>query len=309
MDNYKYIYGPVPSRRLGISLGISPIPKKYCNYSCIYCQLGRTDHLCNERKSFFDIEDIVNEFKSYNEKHLEYDVITIVGEGEPLLYKNLGTLIHTLKKLSNRPIAVVTNGALLSDKSVRDDLMKVDILLPSLDAHNEMMFKKINRPHPDISFENYIKGLQDFSKIFSGDIWIEIMLIDGINDKENDFYELKSILDNINYGRLFINTPIRPPAEDNVRKVSDEKIRLAIDILGGTSINKLESEGFHSNIKDDYLALKSILKRHPMNQYEISRFLCKRGIMDPHTIFYRLRLDKEIEILRYRSYFTYRIHI
>ena len=139
----KYIFGPVPSRRLGKSLGISPIPRKTCNYSCIYCQLGRTDKMTGERKEFFPLKDIINEFKEYLKESFDFDVITIVGEGEPTLYSKLGELIKEVKKITDKPVAVITNGALLSSKEVRDELMNADIVLPSIDGYNEETAKKL----------------------------------------------------------------------------------------------------------------------------------------------------------------------
>ncbi len=134
MNNFKYIYGPVPSRRMGLSIGISPIAKGHCNYSCIYCQLGRTRCMTNKREEFFNCNEIIEEFKLYLRDNIDFDVVTIVGEGEPTLYSKLGNLIKELKLLTNKPVAVITNGALMSDSSVREELKNADIVLPSLDA-------------------------------------------------------------------------------------------------------------------------------------------------------------------------------
>ncbi len=145
MTSFKYIYGPVPSRRMGLSVGISPIAEGHCNYSCVYCQLGRTRNMTNKRKKYFDYKEIVEEFKLYLGKKIKFDVATIVGDGEPLLYADLGVLIDELKLLIDKPVAVITNGSLLYDSAVRDDLKNADIILPSLDATNEKMFQEINR--------------------------------------------------------------------------------------------------------------------------------------------------------------------
>lgn len=138
----KYVYGPVPSRRLGISLGISPIPKKTCNYSCIYCQLGRTNPLINERTMFFPIDDIIFEFEQIQKSNIKYDVITIVGEGEPTLYLGLGGLISAIKQRTEIPVAVITNGALFYDSEVRKELYSADIVLPTFDAYNQKNVKR-----------------------------------------------------------------------------------------------------------------------------------------------------------------------
>ena len=139
----KYVFGPVPSRRLGRSLGISPIPEKTCNYTCIYCQLGRTTHFTNTRKKFFPVEDILVELEKALEQEREIDFITIVGEGEPTLYEDLGLLISKTKNLTSKPIAVITNGALLYKEDVRKNLLEADVIMPTLDAYSEKMFRKI----------------------------------------------------------------------------------------------------------------------------------------------------------------------
>jgi len=307
MQEFKYIYGPVPSRRLGLSLGISPIPAKYCNYSCIYCQLGRTMNLMNNRYNFFQIEDILDELNEYLKENIKYNVVTIVGEGEPTLYSNLGELIKRIKDITTKPIVVITNGALLSDENVRLELMNADIVMPSLDAIDEEHFRKINRPHKSVQFINVINGLRLFSERFNGQLWIETMLLGGINDDHNSLLKLKTILNTIQYDRLYINTPVRPPAERYVVEPSTENLKMATEILGGIAIDQLVSPEFYSEISDDYAAIKSIIKRHPMNQYEIESFLVSRKIHDSTDIFDKLEHDNEVEVLTYKSYKTYRL--
>lgn len=303
----KYVYGPVPSRRLGISLGISPIPKKTCNYSCIYCQLGRTDHMTNTRQMFFSIEEILSEFDEVLRNEVKFDVITIVGEGEPTLYLGLGELICELKKRTEKPLAVITNGALFYDSKLRAELYNADIVLPTLDAYDEASFRAINRPHGEISFSMITDGLQIFSKEYKGQLWIELMLIDGINDDDESLVKYSEALKKLKYDRLYINTPVRPPSEAYVRAASHEKINHAVDILGGISIDLLESEGFHSEIADDYEAIMSIIRRHPMNQFEIQGFLKLRGCSNTGEIFNKLKADSKVVMLNYKGYMTYRL--
>ncbi|MCD6435090.1 MAG: radical SAM protein [Clostridiales bacterium] len=306
MNHFKHLFGPVPSRRMGLSLGISPIPEGYCNYSCIYCQLGRTDHMTNTRKNFFEVSEIINELKIWIEKEKEVDVITIVGEGEPTLYKKLGQLLKEIKELTNIPVAVITNGALLSEKEVRDDLMYADIVLPSFDASTNDDFTKINRAYGKMDFSKVFDGLKIFSKEFKGQLWIEIMLVKGYNDSKEKILALKDLLDQVKYDRIFINTPVRPPAESFAQEPSDETIELAIEILGGVAINHLISNGFSSDITDDYEAIVSIIKRHPMNQFEIKSFLDARECENIDDIFNRLSDDDKIEVVEYKGYKTYR---
>lgn len=179
MEKTKYIYGPVPSRRLGISLGVSPIPKKTCNYSCIYCQLGRTKPMTNSRKMFFSVEEIIHEFDDLIQNNIYFDVVTIVGEGEPTLYLGLGKIIAEIKKRVKKPVAVITNGALLYDKTVRQELLQADIVLPSMDAFDEASFEMINRPYKNMIYKDVYSGLIEFSKIYQGQLWLEIMVILG----------------------------------------------------------------------------------------------------------------------------------
>jgi len=307
MEKYKYIFGPIPSRRMGLSLGISPIPKKYCNYSCTYCQLGRTDHLINKRDEYFKLEDIIEEFKQYLNEFNNFDVVTVVGEGEPTLYSKLGELITELKKLTDKPVAVITNSALMSDPDVREDLKKADIVLPSLDAHNEDLFRKINRAPRSIKLAAIIDGLRIFSMEYTGQLWLEIMIMKGINDTALDFKEYKKILDTLTYDRVYINSPVRPPAEDYVTEPSKEALMDAEKILGGSSIEEFSSQSFHSEAKDDYEAILSIIARHPMNQFEVKSFMQSRGKENYKDILERLDNDASIDVVSYKNYISYRL--
>lgn len=306
MDD-KYVFGPVPSRRMGLSLGIGPIKRGHCNYACLYCQLGRTKKMTNQVEEYFNLEDILEEVRGVLEKNIDFQVITIVGDGEPLLYSRIGDLISELKLLTKKPIAVITNGALLASEDIREKLLNADIVLPSLDATNEEMFKKINRPFGKIKYQDVLEGIKIFSNEFMGELWIEIMLVSGINDNEKFLKDIKDILKDINYNKVYINTPVRPPAEDYVKEPDKEFIDLAIDELAAISIDKLSSEGFYSNIEDDYEAVLNIIKRHPMNQFEIENFIINRGNKDTNKFFKRLEADTQVEIVNYKNYNTYRL--
>lgn len=306
MSELKYVFGPVPSRRMGRSLGISPIPKKTCNYSCVYCQLGRTNKMTNKREEYFLLEDILSEFDSHHDED-SYDVITIVGEGEPTLYSRLGELIVEIKKRSKKPVAVITNGALLYDKNVRSELMKADIVLPSLDSYNEEMFKRIDRPYGRIKFDEVWEGLVDFTNEYKGQIYMEIMLMNGVNDDEESLLEFKKLLEQIKYDRLYINTPVRPPAEEYIEESSKESIQKAVEILKGVSIDMLSSVGFSSDIEDDYQAVLSIIGRHPMNQFEIRSFLESRENKDIDKLMQQLSEDDKVQKMDYKGYCTYRL--
>ncbi|MCY6957043.1 radical SAM protein [Clostridium brassicae] len=309
MKEFKYVFGPVPSRRLGLSVGVSPIPRKCCNYSCAYCQLGRTDKMTNNIDEFFSVSDILDEFKDYIKDDLNFDVVTVVGEGEPTLYSKLGELVLELKKVTSKPVVVITNASILYEQKVQDNLMNVDIVMPSLDAYDENSFKKINRPYGKLHFKDVYEGLVNFSKKYKGELWLETMLIKDVNDHEKDLVRMKELIDKIEYSRLYINTPVRPPAEEWVSQISKESMKLAVDILGGISIDMLNSEGFFSEIKDDYEAILSIIRRHPMNQYEIKNFLESRGCTCIENIFKKLEKDDNIQLVEYKGYSTYRLNV
>jgi wyosine [tRNA(Phe)-imidazoG37] synthetase (radical SAM superfamily) len=307
MENYKYVFGPIPSRRMGLSVGISPIPKKYCNYSCTYCQIGRTHNLTNKREEYFKLEDIINEFKQYLNEYKDFDVVTVCGEGEPTLYLRLGDLITELKKLTDKPVAVITNSALMYDEQVREDLKKADIVLPSLDAYKDDMFKKINRAYGTIKLNDILEGLKIFSKEYTGQLWIEIMIMKDFNDSTEDFKEFRALLDTLTYDRVYINSPVRPPAEGYVKQPSKEALAKAVEILGGSSIDEFSSQSFHSEIKDDYEAILSIIKRHPMNQFEIRAFIEGRNNASIEDILDRLSKDASVEVVAYKNYISYRL--
>lgn len=307
MNTYKYLFGPVPSRRLGNSLGVSPIPERTCSYSCIYCQLGRTKHMTSTRKEFFSVQDILNEFSAYQNNQDLFDIITIVGEGEPTLYQNLGQLIVSLKKVTNKPIAVITNGSLLADPQVQQELMDADLVLPSMDAFDEKSFRKINRPHVSVKYDQTIQGLIEFSHKYQGKLWIEIMLIAGINDSDEAINAFAEQLKAIQYDRVYVNTPVRPPAESNVQCPDIKQIQKAVQTLSAISIDMLSSGNFFSEIQDSYEAVLSICKRHPMNSFELETFLTTRNVENIEEFKQRLNNDPAINCINYKGIITYRV--
>ena len=260
-----YTYGPVPSRRLGRSLGVSPIPPKTCSYSCVYCQLGRTTHLRVERESFFPKEAILDEIAEQL-MHSEVDFVTFVGDGEPTLSSDLGCLIRQCKERFHKPTAVITNGSLLYQPDVRQDLLATDVVLPSLDAGDERLFQLINRPHGHINFEAMLQGLLDFRHEYSGEFWLEVMLIAGINDTEAALQDIGKAVERISPDRLYIVTPIRPPAESWVQPPPPEHVLRAQEILSQAKTIELQESGdfgltAFSSARE---ALLEIGARHPL---------------------------------------------
>ncbi len=306
-NTYKYLFGPVPSRRMGISLGVSPIPERTCSYSCVYCQLGRTKHMQSERKLFFPVQDILDEFIHYQKSLPKLDVVSIVGEGEPTLYSGLGELITELKKVTTVPVAVITNGSLLTRPEVQEALLHADIVLPSMDACNEKAFRQINRPHFSVKYEEVQKGLIEFSQTYGGQLWLEIMFVAGINDNSASLDEFAAMLPKIKYDRVYINTPVRPPAEAFVKAPSKEFIHEAVTRLSAISIDMLSSGSFYSDVTDNYEAVKSICKRHPMNSFELEAFLTSRNVSDIDTYKNRIKNDPLFDCIDYKGIITYRL--
>jgi wyosine [tRNA(Phe)-imidazoG37] synthetase (radical SAM superfamily) len=260
-----YTYGPVPSRRLGRSLGVSPIPPKTCSYSCVYCQLGRTKNLTVERKSYYPKEDILSEILK-NAESSRPDYITFAGDGEPTLCRDLGWLVHQTKDKLRLPVAVITNGSLLFLKDIRRDLKEVDVVLPTLDAGSEKIFRHTNRPHSDIGFYTMLDGQIDFRHDYAGQIWLEIMLVSGLNDSEEELSNIKKAVDMIKPDRVYVVTPIRPPAESWVKPSAPGTILKAQQILGKVeSLVDLESGefGLHE-FANARQAILEIGSRHPL---------------------------------------------
>jgi wyosine [tRNA(Phe)-imidazoG37] synthetase (radical SAM superfamily) len=263
--------------------------------------------MTNSRKMFFPIEDIIAEFNEVLLDKVVFDVVTIVGEGEPTLYLGLGKLIEEIQKRTDKPVAVITNGALLYDKQVQAELGKADIVLPSMDAYSVDLFNKIDRPHKSLDFDDVRRGLQEFSKMYQGQLWLEIMLVKDLNDSEEALGKYAAMLKELTYDKLYLNTPVRPPSEVAVKAVDHEKMNQAAEFLDGISIDLLSSHGFFSEIQDDYPAVLSIIKRHPMNQFEIEGFLKARGCELPRAILEKLSEDPSVIAIDYKGYNTYRL--
>ena len=275
----KYVYGPVPSRRLGQSLGIDPIPLKTCNWNCVYCQLGRTVPLTNERCEYFPREEILSQVKDTLVTHKpgEIDWVTFVGSGEPTLHISLGWLIRQVKELTDLPVAVITNGSLFYLPKVRQELSVADAVMPSLDAGSADLYRHINRPHPEVTFERLVDGLVTFSRGYLGKLWLEVMLVQGLNDAEAALENIATVVRRIQPDEVHINLPTRPPAETWVRPSNEEGLMRAIAILGDIAQVVHPVEGSFDLSGYDTLvdAIVGIITRHPMRQEELMRTLAQ----------------------------------
>ncbi len=226
----QYIFGPVPSRRLGRSLGIDLVPFKTCSYDCTYCQLGRTTNKTIEMKQWFPVDGIIEQLKE--KLSMKPDYITLSGSGEPTLFLKCDELITRIKQITNVPVAVLTNGSLLWRPQVRKSLMQADLIVPSLDAGSERLFKYINRPHDDISFADMLEGLINLRKEYNGQYWLEVFILAGVNTTEVEIDRLKDCIHLINPDKVQLNTVTRPPAESFAEPVSfDYLTKIAADIF------------------------------------------------------------------------------
>ena len=273
----KYVYGPVPSRRLGQSLGIDTIPLKSCNWNCVYCQLGRTVPLTNGRMEYFPSEEILAEVKQALASHRpgEIDWVTFVGSGEPTLHSGIGWLILEVKLLTDLPIAVITNGSLLYLPEVRRDLAWADAVMPSLDAGSADLYRQLNRPHPEATFARLVDGLAAFRQEYSGRLWVEVMLVRGLNDTESALQEIAAVLRRIQPDEVHVNLPTRPPAETWVRPPDEEGLMRAVAILGDMAkvVHPIEGSFDLSGYDNLVEAVIGIITRHPMRQEELERTL------------------------------------
>jgi len=239
----KYIFGPVPSRRLGRSLGVDLVPYKTCTFDCIYCDLGRTTNKTTSRQSFVSPEEIQKELELIlSALDKKPDFITLSGSGEPTLNNNIGQIIRGAKEITSIPIAVLTNSSLLSLKEVSDDLLEADLIVPSLDAITPTLFEYINRPHGSLRIEEIFSGIIQFRKQYWGQIWLEVLFCRGVNDNRDEIQKLKEVIDRIKPDKIQLNTPVRPPAEDfvfpltlaqleNIRERLGERQRLSPNLL------------------------------------------------------------------------------
>ena len=230
--NFKCVYGPVPSRRLGRSLGVDLVPFKNCSYDCIYCQLGRTTNKTVERKEYVPVADVLLEIERKLDSGTPPDYITLSGSGEPTLCSELQRVISGIKETTQIPLAVLTNGSLLWDRRIQENLLEADLVIPSLDAGDEAMFLYVNRPHPNITFEKMVNGLVEFRKRFSNKIWLEVFLLEGVTGKSSQVERIASHVKRIRPDKVQLNTVTRPPSEDFASPLSQERMQELAKMFG-----------------------------------------------------------------------------
>lgn len=272
-----HIYGPVPSRRLGFSLGIDIIPFKTCTLDCIYCQLGPTIQKTICRREFFSPSEILSQIKKKLSSGQRIDYITFSGSGEPTLNLALGQLIREIKKITSVPVAVLTNSTLLTRKNVRKVLMPADLVVPSLDAATQDIFHKINRPYKSLKVKEIINGLSLFRQEFKSSIWLEVMLAKGVNDSLTHIKKLKKAISKIKPDKIQLNTVIRPPAERFARPLNMKELKKIKNLLEKNceiiaEFNKKEQIPPSENLEDVILTM---IQRRPVTLTDISASLGK----------------------------------
>lgn len=228
---YKYIFGPVPSRRLGMSLGVDLVPRKVCSLDCVYCEVGKTTRLTTERKEYVPYKKIIDELSAYFGSQPDPDYITFSGSGEPTLNLRIGDVLQFIKQNKpGIPIAVLTNGTLLHDAGLRSELQGADLVLPSLDAATEAAFNRINRPHASIDVDRYIQGLVDFRQSFAGRIWLEVLILPAYNDSEEDLEALRNAIVRIQPDAVQLNTLDRPGTVKDLRAATTAELQRIRDL-------------------------------------------------------------------------------
>ena len=303
----EHIFGPVLSRRLGFSLGVDLVTFKTCSLDCIYCQAGKTTHKTIERKSYVSLESVIPELKDALKQSQKIDYITLSGSGEPTLNLDLGRIITAIKQITDIPVAVLTNGTLLHLESVRDELMAADLVVPSLDAVSQEIFCEINKPHPHINVSQMISGLKSLREAFSGDIWLEIMLVKGLNDFPEEIKKLKDVISSIEFEKVQLNTTVRPAADKVIEPVTNEELASIKELLGERcEVIAGFRENQHTidtNIPEKII---SIISRRPLNLSEISDSL---GIPKERTTkhVYLLEQQGKIESITYGSESYYQL--
>ncbi len=269
------IFGPVPSRRLGFSLGVDTIPFKTCSLDCIYCQLSKTTDKTVMRKEYINADEILRELEKVLLEEKRIDYITLSGSGEPTLNSEIGKIIKKIKTLTSTSVAVLTNGTLLYLPQIQEELSQADLIIPSLDAVSQDTFQKVNRPHSSLHIDNIISGIISFSREFKGKIWLEIVLVKGINDSLKEIRKTARIIKNINLDRVQLNTVVRPPAEEFAQALDLKELEKIKAILGEkceiiAEFDREQQKAYKRDIGD---AILTMIKRRPVTADDIANSL------------------------------------
>lgn len=293
----KYVYGPVKSRRLGTSLGVDIVPMKTCSFDCVYCQLGGGFPTTVRRDSFVPVETVLAQIKDKLSSRSGPDYITLGGSGETTLSTDFGKIAASIKEIYGIPVCLLTNGALLWMDEVLEDCAQMDIIVPNLDACDEETFQRMNRPHPSLSFENVVKGLVRLREKFCGNIWLEIFLVPGINDSQEQIRAFKRLTEDIRPDKIQLNTAVRPPAEKSVRAIEYERLENICSLLGPKAeviIPDPEQKKDGENISEADII--DLLKRRPCTSEDMAS-TCKNTVDDVAEMAERLVAEGKVKVM------------
>jgi wyosine [tRNA(Phe)-imidazoG37] synthetase (radical SAM superfamily) len=275
---YKYLFGPVPSRRLGMSLGVDLVPAKVCSLDCVYCEVGKTTKLTLERDEYIPYDKIIAELQDYFAHNPDPDYFTFSGSGEPTLNSRIGDVIRFIKaEKPGIPIAVLTNANLLQDPQVREELLQADLILPSLDAVTEATFQRINRPASGLTAKEHIQGLIDFSRAFSGKIWLEIFILPGYNDSEEEILAMKKVIEQVKPAAVQINTLDRPGTLSDLHSASREELERVVALLDMENVSIIAAAQQRKKIQsyrsDAETAILETIARRPCTLTDLEQIL------------------------------------
>lgn len=308
LNRMDIVFGPVPSRRLGRSLGVNNIPPKHCTYSCIYCQLGITREITIDRRSFYNPEEIArNVAKRVETVAGNLDYVTFVPDGEPTLDVNLAETVKLIKEVTDKPIAILSNASLLWMPGVRRDLELFDLVSLKLDSTIPGIWRRINRPHPKLDFQKILDGVKAFQKEFEGSLIFEVMLVKDVNDTLENARAVSSYLSSLRFEKVYVAIPTRPPALPWVKPPNRERFkifhRVLVDTLGPEMVDTLvESEGSNFYVSQDIEnEILSIVRVHPLRE-DYAAALIRRYGGDPEMVIEKMVRKGKVKIRVYQGY-------
>jgi wyosine [tRNA(Phe)-imidazoG37] synthetase (radical SAM superfamily) len=270
-EKYRYLFGPVPSRRFGRSLGVDLTPYKTCSLNCIFCQLGQTTEKTVARKEYVSTDAVLSELKQWLNKDGEADYITLSGSGEPTLHSRFGEVIEFIRTNSNIPAVLLSNGTMLHLPEVRDAAHCANIVKCSLSAWDQASYEWVNRPHPQLRFDGLIKGQKDFRKQFKGQLWMEVFLIAGINSIPANVGKIADLAKDIGPDRIQLNTAIRPPSEEYATPLSKNRMQSLTGLFHPNAEIIAEFKARQSNhVRANQDTILSMLQRRPCTADQIS---------------------------------------
>ncbi len=302
---YQYLFGPVPSRRLGRSLGVDLTPLKTCTLDCIFCQLGRTRNKTLERRAWVPVDVVLDELADWFDAGGRADYVTLSGSGEPTLHAEFG---RALEAVRNHPIpsVLLTNGTLLHLPEVREAALNADVVKVSVSAWHDASFQWVNRPHPDLAFDGLVEGIRAFQGRFKGELWIEVFLVMGFNTAPADVQKIAAILRDIRPARIHLNTAVRPPAEDFAAPLPPDRMKelarlfdppatvIAEAVINGGAAFQANEDVILAMLRRRPCTMHQIAQAFGMHVNEVSKYLgilMRRGLLttfrNPAGVFYR----------------------